>query len=129
MPPKNRITDRTWVPLGLAVVALGGGGGWVTVTSFQLSDLGREQASMKQMVKEVRDDVIVLKTVMGVTGGREEPEDSEYSSSNSPREDFEGLRERIRSARTDYAPNFGAALDRGAEADLGHGSRPGRKSL
>lgn len=118
---RSRLTDTTWVPLGVAVVALGGGGIWVGVVQWRMGFFEQGQAQIMKDVRVLRDDMTAVKALMGVKDGSrpKDDEDSEVSLSRPKNQNHSDLQRRIRDCRTSNEGDIGFPVYFGTEDDMG----------
>jgi hypothetical protein len=80
LKPKNRITEQTWIPLGVAILAIGGGGFWAATVNMQLSYQQDDLGVIKSRVTQLLVDVNQIKTRMEIGSqdgaGREESDEA-----------------------------------------------------
>lgn len=60
----NKLTDKTWIPLGVAIVVIGGGAAWATNVQQAVSkvkDISIEIYEMKMVLVEVKTELKALR--------------------------------------------------------------------
>lgn len=53
MPREARLTERTWIPIGLAVVVIGGGAAWMTRQEFLTTKNAENLSSVEHRLDKV----------------------------------------------------------------------------
>lgn len=67
----NKLHDRIWIPLGVAVVVIGGGGVWASNLNFTTRDhetrLVRVENTMSEKVPDMQKDIaVILKSIQNI---------------------------------------------------------------
>lgn len=119
----RKISEGTLIPVGLAVLVIGGATGWVTKTTFQLSDHSERLARIEDNSEQIKSDVIRIKTLLGVKNEprSEESADTWDGPSRVKGEDVQSLSRRIHELKTGDATDFGTEEHDGTAGDLEQG--------
>lgn len=72
----SKLTESTLIPIGLAVVVIGGGAVWLTVladtvsgTSKEVLTIREKQDKYQEDIHQIKLDLTKIKTKMGIDGG------------------------------------------------------------
>ena len=124
MVRKSILNDKTMVPVGLAVVVIGAASGWVTKTTFQLSDHSERLERIESNSEQIKTKVTTIETMIrGSRGSKpEEPPNLRNSASGIEGEDLPSLSRRLHELRTGDAPDKGTGLNGGPETYLDEGA-------
>ena len=57
----SKISDQTWIPLGLAVTVIGGSAAWLTSIHIQQGALAEAIASKEPVLERMADDIQLIK--------------------------------------------------------------------
>lgn len=60
------LTEKTWIPLGAAVIVIGGATAWLTSVSWNVASATQEISSMKRDQQQYMQDVQAIKTDIAV---------------------------------------------------------------
>lgn len=66
----GKITDKTLIPVGLAVVVIGGAAGWCTKVTFELSALAANQQEKKAFEQKVDDRLLAIEKEVSKLNGQ-----------------------------------------------------------
>src|SRR6266404_1298216 len=101
---KSSVTEKTWIPLGMALVSIGGGSAWMTHTTFQASMLSDRIGQIENIVKKIESDVVDLKVRSGGSNGLrfQHETDSTDSLPGTSGESISDLSGRIHELRTHH---------------------------
>ena len=57
----HKLTERTLIPLGIAIIAIGGGAAWLTNVNASIRSIEAAQNKYTELVEQIRNDLAEIK--------------------------------------------------------------------